>query len=348
MIDGLQAHCDNRVFVPTYDPNKSVVPIGDHVLVSQCFRKWDRILFAYKQRKIIKNIESSYEISDFDMLHGYTLFSDGNVAYTLHKKYGIPYVVAVRNTDVNSFFKYRPHLRGRGVRILHNAAAVFFLSASYRDQVIEHYVPKKYREEIMGKAQIIPNGIDPFWFTKGEKHGKPEGNSVDLVFAGNINRNKNILTAAESCRILRQRGYDGNLTVIGKIADPEVAEELKSIPYVKLFPGMTKEELAQVYGTKDIFVMPSYYESFGLVYAEAMSQGLPVLYTRGQGFDGQFPEGFVGYSVNPKDPKEIADRIEQILKDYEPMSARCIDNSKVFRWEAFATTYYDIYKRCKL
>ena len=157
MIDGLQAHCDNRVFVPTYDPNKSVVPIGDHVLVSQCFRKWDRILFAYKQRKIIKNIESSYEISDFDMLHGYTLFSDGNVAYTLHKKYGIPYVVAVRNTDVNSFFKYRPHLRGRGVRILRNAAAVFFLSASYRDQVIEHYVPKKYREEIMGKAQIIPN-----------------------------------------------------------------------------------------------------------------------------------------------------------------------------------------------
>ena len=38
-----------------------------------------------------------------------------------------------------------------------------------------------------------------------------------------------------------------------------------------------------IYRENDIYVMPSIIETFGLVYAEAMSQGLPVIYTRGQG-----------------------------------------------------------------
>ena len=45
--------------------------------------------------------------------------------------------------------------------------------------------------------------------------------------------------------------------------------------------------------------MTSLGESFGLTYAEAMSQGVPVIYSKGQGFDGQFKEGVVGYHVDP-------------------------------------------------
>ncbi len=346
MIEQLQNYCRNLVFVPTYDRENSVVSIGTEVTVSQCFRKWDRVLFLYKQKKILNAVEESYNIPEFDLLHAYTLFTDGNVAYELYKKYGIPYVVAVRNTDVNAFFKYRPHLRGRGVKILRNAAAVFFLSASYKDQVIGHYVPEKYRKEISGKSQIIPNGIDPYWFTRGQSHGKPAVKEINLVFAGNIDRNKNITTSAQSCEILRDRGYDASLTVIGKVRDQAVVEELSSLPYVKILPPMTKEQLADTYIEKDIFVMPSHYESFGLVYAEAMSQGLPVIYSRGQGFDGQFPEGTVGYSVKSSDAAEIADAVEKILGDYEDMSLRCMECSKEFRWEAFASSYFEIYQRC--
>ena len=43
--------------------------------------------------------------------------------------------------------------------------------------------------------------------------------------------------------------------------------------------------------------MPSRYETFGLVYGEAMSQGLPIIYSKGQGVDGYFKEGTVGYGV---------------------------------------------------
>ena len=42
--------------------------------------------------------------------------------------------------------------------------------------------------------------------------------------------------------------------------------------------------------------MPSITETFGLVYGEALSQGLLIIYTKGQGFDGQIKEKLAGYS----------------------------------------------------
>ena len=71
--------------------------------------------------------------------------------------------------------------------------------------------------------------------------------------------------------------------------------------------------------------MPSKTETFGLVYAEAMSQGLPVIYTRGQGFDGQFEEGEVGYSVDCKDKKEISMKIIDIINNYDVISRNAIN-----------------------
>ena len=55
--------------------------------------------------------------------------------------------------------------------------------------------------------------------------------------------------------------------------------------------------------------MLSIMETFGLVYAEAMSQGLPIIYTKGQGFDEQFDEGKVGYHADCFNIEEIVKRI---------------------------------------
>lgn len=51
-----------------------------------------------------------------------------------------------------------------------------------------------------------------------------------------------------------------------------------------------KKQLREAFSISDIFVMPSKPETFGLVYVEALSQGLPILYAKGEGFDGYFDE----------------------------------------------------------
>lgn len=336
--------CENRVFVPTYDRNLAVIKPNSNVCVSECFHKWDRLVFDYKQKKIMNAVESQISAGNFDIIHAYTLFTDGNCARILSKKYGIPYVVAIRNTDVNDFFRLMPHLRGRGVQIMCDAAAVFFLSESYRKQVFEKYIPQKYKREIQEKTHIIPNGIDDFWFqNKPEARKNIDGKTIKLVYAGRIDKNKNIPTTQRAVEQLRKEGYNVTLTVVGKIQDEAEFRKIQKNQYTEYFPAMPKEKLIDAYRQADIFVMPSFKESFGLVYAEAMSQGLPVVYSKGQGFDGQFEEGTVGYRIASNNAKECADAIEKIADGYCEISKNCVSSAAKFKWDSICKSYLEIY-----
>ena len=255
----------------------------------------------------------------------------------------MPYIVAVRNTDVNTFFKYMVHLRGLGVRILRGAQAVVFLSAAYRDTVLRTYVPAALREEIAAKSVCIPNGIDPFWHRTAcprEDYTPP----LHVLYAGVIDKNKNTDATLAAVELLRARGQEVLFTCVGEARDAAAVQALRGKDYVLLLDKADKAALQGIYRQNHVFCMPSLHETFGLVYAEAMSQGLPVLYTRGQGFDGQFPEGEVGFSVDPSDPADIADKLLQCLKDYPARSARAAENSARFNWETIAGRYEALYR----
>ena len=349
MIENLDAlgH-ENQVFVPTYDKNISVIKPNPNVCVCECFNKWDRLVFDYKQGKIRKGLESNINVEKFKLIHAYTLFTDGNCARTLSKKYGIPYVAAVRNTDVNTFFKRMPHLRKRGVQIMRDAAAVFFLSEAYRRQVFEKYIPPAYQEEIQRKTHIIPNGIDEFWFENVPQAPKTiDSKSIKLIYAGRIDKNKNIPTTQKAMEILRSSGYETTLTVVGKVQDQKEFQRIRKDPYTTYLPAMPKEELIKAYRASDIFVMPSYTESFGLVYAEAMSQGLPVIYTKDQGFDHQFAEGAVGYHVSASDPEDVADGIRRIVDAYSEIQKNVAASAEAFHWAKIVEKYDHVYEMVK-
>jgi glycosyltransferase involved in cell wall biosynthesis len=61
--------------------------------------------------------------------------------------------------------------------------------------------------------------------------------------------------------------------------------------------------------------MPSKSETFGLVYIEALSQGLPIIFTEGEGIDG-FYEKNIGEAVDANDVKSIANGIFKISNNY--------------------------------
>lgn len=350
MVEHLDAlGCESQVFVPTYDKNLAVITPNANVCVSQCFRKWDRLVFDYKQKKIRESLEANIHVPDFDLIHAYTLFTDGNCVRNLSKKYGIPYVVAVRNTDVNDFFRLMPHLRGRGVRTMRDAAAVFFLSESYREQVLQKYVPERFRQAIRAKSHVIPNGIDKFWFENTDFSPKTLDNQeIQLVYAGRIDKNKNIPTTQKAMEILRAQGFSVSLTVVGKVQDEKEFRRIQADPFTTCLPAMPKEQLIDVYRASDIFVMPSFTESFGLVYAEAMSQGLPVVYSKGQGFDGQFPEGTVGYHVDAASPESVAEGIRRVVESYPEIQKNVAALSRNFDWKEITARYDEVYQKISM
>ncbi|HEU5047987.1 MAG TPA: glycosyltransferase family 4 protein [Rickettsiales bacterium] len=73
--------------------------------------------------------------------------------------------------------------------------------------------------------------------------------------------------------------------------------------------------LTQIMGQYSALVMPSFTETYGLVYAEALFCGVPVLFTKGQAIDGYFDTTKIGYACNPASVEDIAAGIEHLLKN---------------------------------
>ena len=244
----------------------------------------------------------------------------------------------------NIFFKKVPYLRKLGIKILKEAKEVVFLSEPYRNILLEKYLPNKLKEDIHNKSHIIPNGIDEFWFNNMEKEKSESFDSkINLLQVGVLNKNKNVTSTIQAIRLLQSRGYNIKFTVVGEIENNKIYKNIRELDFIKYVPPKTKEELIQIYRENAIFVMPSITETFGLVYAEAMSQGLPVIYTKEQGFDKQFEEGVVGYSVDCFNPEEISQNILGIIEKYNDISKNCIDLVKKFSWDRIIEEYFNIY-----
>lgn len=335
----------NQTFVvPNSYSSSCNFDLNSNVKVLKCYPKWFRIAYHIKQLVIRKAINRLIDVSEYDIIHAHLLFTNGYLAYKIKRRYGIPYVVAVRNTDVNDFFKHMRHLRSLGIKILKEADEIVFLSKAYYEQMLEKYIPKSFVEQFKAKSVIIPNGIDNFWLeNKCYKKTYPPKAEINLIYAGRIDKNKNIGTTLSAMECLENKGIIVHLDVIGKVEDRSEYAKIINNEKTTYYSAMKKEDLIKMYRKNDIFIMPSFHETFGLVYAEAMSQGLPVIYSKNQGFDGQFKEGEVGFSVNPYDPGEIACKIETIMENYKDISKNSSEKSSKYDWSEIADCYMNIY-----
>lgn len=333
---------EETVFVPV-DHNEKIPACPENVHIIPCFGQLDRLLFFRKQRSMLRWLEQNTDMAQFDVIHAHTVFSGGYTAYKLWQRYGIPYVVAVRSTDVNTFFKYMVHLRRLGVEIMRCAQQVVFLSPAYQKSVLSRWVPTQFRQEILEKSVVIPNGIAPLFLQQSAPAKKAPQEPLELIYVGDINSNKNPGLTITAAQHLQAMGKSVHLTAVGSIKEDKYRLLMEQTNFVTHYDRCPQEQVIQHLRKADIFVMPSHTETFGLVYAEAMSQGLPVLYTAGQGFDGHFPDGTVGYAVSDTDAEALAEKILLVAQRYEEISPACVPAAKRFNWDQIAAEYIEIY-----
>src|SRR5690606_28136255 len=238
--------------------------------------------------------------------------------------------------------------------ILEYAASVIFISPQYKKDCFEYHFKKATVQKIKDKTKVIPNGINAYYLENRVSSAKIIHNPVEIVYAAGFKSNKNLLRLIQAIDLLINRGYNVKLTAVGrslpnrKVSDDYVNlldKEAEGKSYIKLLEYKNKEELCELYKTMDIFVMPSIHETFGLSYVEALSQGLPIVYTKGQGFDGFYEEGEVGFSVNALDIEEIARGIEKVINNHSILAKNVVnlDLDETFNWNKIAERYYELY-----
>ena len=314
-------------------------------------KTYHRFLFKKKIKTIYLDVIKKIDAKKYELTHAHFLFSDGAVALKLYKNFQIPYVVSVRNTDVNFFFKYYKNLKSLGNEILSNAEKIIFVTPSYRDVVGNKYVYASMKESFEDKCIILPNGLDTFWFSNEPSNlQKQRSESIKLLYVGDFTPNKNVESIINSAKKLLTEGFSVSLTLVGGggKGSERTLKKVSATSDLRInFLGRinSREKLKQIYQEHDIFIMLSFRETFGMVYIEAMSQGVPIIYTKGQGVDGYFSEEKKpGLAVNPNDTDDIVEAITKVWNSIDEYSASALDVSEQFHWDLIVNKLFKIYK----
>lgn len=318
---------------------------GIHTIALPIKNKSDRILYHKKINKYKKKLEKILNVKEYNIIHAHSLYSDGGVAYLLHKKYHIPYLVAVRITDL-VFMQRLPYLRSYGRKIIENAQTVIFITPDLKKSTKE-YLYKKSDFYING--EVLPNGIDDYWHENSRKVAKKRNyDEIRLIQVSRLKKNKHIDETISAVNILKNQGYTVSLDILGTGEELENLKrlisklELKENVHLRGFVS-NKNEIKFYYENNDIFVMPSARETFGLTYIEAMSQGLPIIGISGTGVSGFYKDGQVGYFIKEPNAQMIVESIKKIMSNYSVISNNCINEIQSFNWKAIINRYKEIY-----
>ncbi len=316
-----------------------------NIVYSNVIKPWFKYVYHHKGNVLYRDMIRSIDVKGHDIIHAATLFSDGLLAYKAYCQYGIPYVVAVRNTDYNDFIRLLKHTYPTGRKILLNANKVFFISKGIKQQFENSAFVKPVLDRVRDRFALLPNGVDDYWLehvTSDTRKGH------QLLYIGDFSENKNVARLIEAVlRLKNDNGFeDVGLTIVGggKNSTDKVKNLIdKHTDCVKYLGKIyDKQRLADVMSKCSVFAMPSIHETFGLVYLEVLSQNLPVLYTKGQGIDGLFDDT-IGIGVNPLSVGEITEALKKMLSNRESYSNCHVDFER-FRWNRIADQYVQYYK----
>lgn len=322
--------------------------INSRILYSHILNKTtDRIFYRKKIRKIVKDIEDKIDFSKIKLIHAHTWYSDGGVAYLLAMKYNLPYVITIRNSDLNVFQKYLIHERNFGCKILENAKKVIIISTIYKERVLNFKSLVRIKEQLAAKMAIIPNGVDKFWIENAYLKNLNNKKLFNLLFIGKFTSGKNVLPLMKAIEEINNVEKRIHLYLVGGDGDchSKVLNEINRNSNYFTYHGKIFDlnKLRQCFQESDIFVMPSKHETFGLVYVEALLQGLPILYTKNEGIDGLYDEK-IGEKVSSSDAEEIKMKLLLMLNNYDKYEIPIEKLIENHNWKNIALKYKKKYE----
>jgi glycosyltransferase involved in cell wall biosynthesis len=162
-----------------------------------------------------------------------------------------------------------------------------------------------------------------------------------VLFVGHLFPNKNLGNLLRAFQLISTR-IPHRLVIVGGRRwkyrnDLKLIESLGLADRVQILGFVPRPDLARLYNVASCFVLPSWYESFGLAQLEAMACGCPVVASR----TGALPEvaGDCATFCEPHDPKSIGEAIVRTVHDEELRRAHVekgLARASAFTWERCA------------
>ena len=308
----------------------------------------DRFMFALKTNKYLKQDE-------FDILHVHLPFA-ANILINI-------------NRELSSRMVYTAHVGEERKRFALDSSAPLALrlfspdlylmkrvrkSVALNEPLKEKLVKKGIEEE---KLEVIPNGVNVEDFNVSEEEvervRKKYGlEGVTVMFAGTVTPRKGVFELVRAAEVLKCEDVlfliVGNLNLDREYSQ-KVMEYAKSKGVNAKFTGFVPYgDLKALYSACDIFVLPSFEEGQGVVLLEAMASGKPLIGSNVGGIPMQIRDGWNGFLVEPKNEKQLADKIKYLV-DNEEERVKMGENSRKlakedFDWRKISKRYLKVYE----
>jgi glycosyltransferase involved in cell wall biosynthesis len=192
------------------------------------------------------------------------------------------------------------------------------------------------------RFHVTPNGVDRRFFEARATEGP---RAPYLLSVGTLEPRKNLLTLLDAFSLLRREGRDLELVIVGRRGWSPSLPLGDLSPYVNLTGSLPDRELPTLYAGAACFVMPSFYEGFGLPLAEAMAAGTPAVASD----IGALREvgGETARYADPRSAESFAAAIRAALDEKDrtrELAAAARDRAARFTWEACAEATLAVYR----
>lgn len=295
-----------------------------------------------------------------DVVHVHGTGKLSGAIYQAVQNYGIPVVLTVHgllHEEKKQALRRKPSLKALYQYIVQSRAEFGLLNETTQIIVDTEYVAemiKKYhaqgRIKHLPQMEIIPQGINHSYYGL-----TCDCKSQTILSVGAISPRKGHIYTLEMFNSLRNRGVDAQLRIIGSLADRHYYEclvhKISESPYnaaISLEPNLSSKELFNAYTQAKLFVLHSREESQGIVFAEAMAAGLPVVATNVGGIPYVVPDGYSGLLCPYGDVETMTDMVERLMTVdtlWQQFSDSARRIAKGYDWDKIAEQVIKLYKQ---
>ncbi|MBW8012919.1 MAG: glycosyltransferase family 1 protein [Chloroflexi bacterium] len=304
----------------------------------------------------------------YDLIHSHYWMS-GIIARELKSTWNIPVVhmfhtLGLMKNRIAREGEHEGDYRVRGERdVLKIADKVVVSTVAELSQLQWLYEVKTDR------VVIVPPGVDlsHFYPIPADEAKEFIGMEPDrdlILFVGRIEPLKGIDTLIRAVSQMQEVGvlddHDLSLWIIGGIADDSeetmsnevnrlqnLCDQLGLKDFIKFLGKRSQDSLPYYYSAAHIVVVPSHYESFGMVALEAMACGTPVVASQVGGLAYLVQDGVTGYHVPDQDPEALSKRLTTLLEDRElnlQMGSEGVEVAKDYGWGSIALKIKDVFE----
>lgn len=309
----------------------------------------------------------------YELFHGH-YWDGGWMALEASQKFGKPFVENFHSIGIvrmetnkkfltsdaeNAYFANRVNLENR---IIKNARAIISLAETEKQNLVRYYgCPEE-------KIKVIKGGVNlKHWPPVGKEKARKEigmnGEPFIVLFVGRLEWRKGVGTLISAARLLKDTISNLHLLIVGgKIFGPnpnsadckehkrlvKKAEDEGIGDRITFVGNIDHGRLPFYYRAADIFVIPSYYEPFGLVALEGMASKVPVIASNVDGLAVTVENGKTGLLFEPRNILSLKEKIMDIYNSKD-LAAALTGNAyaeitKNYSWSNIAKKIGGIYE----